>query len=174
MRYLEKVALLSKLIEELRSNGSWCGETHLQKATFFLQELYGVDLDYTFILYKHGPFSFDLRGDLNELVADGILRYEPQQPPYGPRLNVQNEDSEDRLGRIDEKSKKGIENVAQIFRGKKVVELERLGTGLYIKREYPKLETIDEQIEKMRELKPHISFEDASLALKNLDDIMKK
>jgi hypothetical protein len=61
------------------------GETHMQKATFFLQELIKVPLGFEFLLYKHGPFSFDLRDELTFMRAQGFLRLEPQYP-YGPTL----------------------------------------------------------------------------------------
>jgi uncharacterized protein YwgA len=61
MKEAQNRAILVTLIKSLRSKGSWCGETHIQKAAFFLQQLTGVPIDFDFILYKHGPFSFDLR-----------------------------------------------------------------------------------------------------------------
>ena len=51
------------LVEEMRRQGSWSGETHLQKGTYLLKHLVGVPLQYKFTLYKHGPFSFQLRDD---------------------------------------------------------------------------------------------------------------
>src|SRR5919204_6560345 len=91
MKRLQRAALLTELVEQMRAHDSWCGETHLQKATFFLQELLGVDLDYDFVLYKHGPFSFDLRDELGNFVSDKLIRYQPQVPPYGPRIAVTEE-----------------------------------------------------------------------------------
>ena len=86
MDRLRRAALLTRLVERLRQQGSWCGETHVQKATFLLQRLMKVPLEYEFILYKHGPFSFDLRNELTSLRADDLLLLEPQVPPYGPRM----------------------------------------------------------------------------------------
>ena len=60
MDRLRRAALLTRLIQRLRDRGSWCGETHLQKASLLLQDLTGVPLGFDYILYKHGPFSFDL------------------------------------------------------------------------------------------------------------------
>jgi uncharacterized protein YwgA len=88
VKRLQRAAVLIDLVERLRAHDSWCGETHLQKAAYLLQQLADVDLDYDFVLYKHGPFSFDFRDELNELLVDGIIRYEPQPPPYGPRIAV--------------------------------------------------------------------------------------
>jgi len=70
MDRLRRAALLTQLIERLRRRGSWCGETHVQKATLFLQDLTRIPMGFDFILYKHGPFSFDLRDELTSLRAD--------------------------------------------------------------------------------------------------------
>src|ERR1035437_1902213 len=86
MKRLERAAIILQLTEDLRNHGSWCGETHIQKATYLLQELTGVPLAYSFILYKHGPFSFDLRDQITEMRADEILVLESQPAPYGPSI----------------------------------------------------------------------------------------
>ena len=46
MNRLERATILVTLIEKLSMEGSWCGETHVQKATYFLQELMGVPLGF--------------------------------------------------------------------------------------------------------------------------------
>lgn len=66
----------------------WCGETHLQKATFLLEDGCDVPLDFDSVLYKYGPFSFDLHDELEDLRAQGFIRLEPQAYPYGPRIAV--------------------------------------------------------------------------------------
>ena len=86
MNRLQRAAVLTALADELRKRGSWCGETHLQKATYFLQSLLGVPLGYEFILYKHGPYSFDLHDELTALCTDQLLELRPQPYPYGPSL----------------------------------------------------------------------------------------
>ena len=85
MERLQRASVLLTLNEELRKAGSWAGETHMQKAVFFLQELMNIPLDFDFVLYKHGPFSFDLRDELTFMRAQGYFRLEPQYP-YGPTL----------------------------------------------------------------------------------------
>lgn len=85
MNRLKKDALLCELADQLRHSGSWCGETHVQKATYFLQELRRVPLEFEFVLYRHGPFSFDLRDELTAMRADGFLDLS-ERGPYGPSL----------------------------------------------------------------------------------------
>src|SRR5438067_2446564 len=85
MKRLQRDAVLSSLATKLIENGSWCGETHLQKATYLLQEVFLVPMAFDFVLYKYVPFSFDLRDELGSMLADGLLELLPVQP-YGPKL----------------------------------------------------------------------------------------
>ena len=85
MDQLQRASLIIDLIEKLTEKGSWCGETHIQKAVYFLQELTKVPMGFNFILYKHGPFSFDLRDELAAMRAYRLLEIE-LRPPYGPGL----------------------------------------------------------------------------------------
>lgn len=89
MKRLQRDAVILSLIENLRAKGSWCGETHIQKATYFVQELLRVPLEFEFVLYKHGPYSFDLS---DELTAQcGQMRssnYNPNNHLMGPALFI--------------------------------------------------------------------------------------
>ena len=76
MERLQKAAILTELAARLRREGSWCGHTHMQKATYFLQDLLGVPTGYEFILYKHGPYSFDLSEELAGLRADYLIEFD--------------------------------------------------------------------------------------------------
>ena len=73
-------AVLVALIRSLRAKGSWCGETHIQKAAFFLKNLTGVPIDFDFIIYKHGPFSFELNDELSLMKAYRLLDLEVSYP----------------------------------------------------------------------------------------------
>ena len=57
-------AAISRLVEVMRAIGSWAGETHVQKCVYFMQGLLEVKMEYDFVLYKHGPYSFDLHNEL--------------------------------------------------------------------------------------------------------------
>ena len=74
MNRLAQQAILSGLATRLGSRGSWVGETHLQKAAYLLSQLRGVDFDFDFILYKHGPFSFELRDELALMTPRAYLK----------------------------------------------------------------------------------------------------
>ncbi len=77
MNRLQRAAVLLTLLDALKQRGSWCGETHLQKSVYILQELFGVQLGFTFVLYRHGPYSFDLSQAVDRSRS-------PDRPHLGP------------------------------------------------------------------------------------------
>lgn len=175
MDRLRRAAVLTRLIESLRAHGSWCGETHVQKSTFFLQGLMEVPLGFDFILYKHGPFSFDLRDELTGLRADELIRLEPQWP-YGPRIGPTNRT--ENIQRIYSKTlgkyQDRIGFVAEKLGNKGVADLERLATALFVTRRAEADASVDERSKKLTDLKPHISAESARAAIEEVDRIVEE
>ena len=171
MKRLQRDAVLLSLVESLLDKGSWCGETHIQKATYFLQELTNVPLGFDFILYKHGPFSFDLRDEITAMRADGVLKLEPKPYPYGPSM-LPGENSQALKRRFPKTLKKHdrkIEFIANELHSKGVAELERLGTALYVTLESSKRESVKVRASRVHCVKPHIAIEEAVEELKHVD-----
>ena len=175
MKRLQRAAVLSELVKRMREHDSWCGETHLQKATYILQELVGVELGYDYLLYKHGPFSFDLREELGELVGDGLIRYQPQGPRYGPRITVtpQAENVAEIYPKTIARTANAVEFVAEQLDGRGVVDLERLATAFYVTHEQL-AETVEERARMLRSLKPHITEAGALRAVREIDQIISE
>lgn len=173
MERLEKAAVILGLIEEMGSRGSWCGETHIQKACYFLQELLCVPTSYQFILYKHGPFSFELRDDLTGMRADGLLTIIPKPFPYGPSLILGENSSYiiHNFSYIKELYQERIIFIADRLANKGVAELERLATAYYVTREL-KGESSERRAKRLHELKPHVSPEEAKEAVIMVDKII--
>jgi|SRR3990170_5564046 len=158
----------------MTKKGSWCGETHLQKAVYFLQELLGVPLDIDFILYKHGPFSFDLRDELSTLRANGLLEVRLQPFPYGPSFLPTKASDEFRkafprtLGKYEDE----INFVANTLGGRTAGDLERLATVLYIRNEEDE-EDPEAISRRLHELKPHISPDGARSAVEEFQQLVQ-
>jgi hypothetical protein len=169
----QQAAVLTRLVDKLREQGSWAGETHLQKAVFFLEELLGCPLGFDFILYMHGPFSFDLRDELTSLRAGLILTLEPQAPPYGPKFASTSIGQKvvKRYSGIVEEQGPRIDFVAGLFRNRGVKELERLATALYTTRELGWDSSVEPRAKLLNEVKPHVSLEEAREAVATLDGI---
>ena len=173
MRRLQKAAVIVGLADALRNQGSWCGETHLQKASFFLKELFDDELDFEFILYKHGPFSFELREELMSMRADGLLKLEKQPYPYGPRLAAteRGEEMKHTYPKTLRKRKAGVSFIAEHLGSKDVNELERLATALWVTR-HGESGSRQARAREIHSLKPHVSIESALQAVDELDAML--
>jgi len=170
MKHSQKKAIVLQLIKSLSDHKSWCGETHIQKAAYCLEKVTKVPIEFEFILYKHGPFSFDLRDELTVMRADGLLDIKDNPYPFGPSLTVTRAGEKilDRfpktLGEYGEK----IEFISEFLGEKGVVELERLTTALYVST----FETTEDRAVRVNALKPHISIEKAHSAVSEIDKMI--
>ena len=174
MDRMKRSALLTRLIARLRESNNWCRETDIQKVVYFAQSLGQIPTEYEFILYKHGPFSFDLRDELTALRADGLLRLEPQRP-YGVRI-IPTKQSE-YVQKLYPKTLRNYEDKIEFVIGelgrKGGVELDRLGTALYVKMNPGSRVSVVERTERVKELAPHILPEDAHNAVQEVDRIFE-
>lgn len=170
MDNLERTSIVMELINALRENLSWCGETHLQKTTFFLESLARVPTNFGFILYKHGPYSFELHDEITSLRANNFIELE-YSPPYGPRLKVTEFGTNflQIFGECNKSWKSKIDVVAEKLGNKNVVQLEKLGTALLVTLEG--LDEVEERAKRINELKPHVSYEEAIQAVRELEEI---
>lgn len=174
MERLQRSAVMLSLIERLRVHGSWCGETHIQKATFFLKDLLEVPLDYDFILYKHGPYSFDLTEEITAMRADALIKLQPMNP-YGPSYTPGEGYAliKQKFPKTIEKYSKKVEFVASKLGPNNVTSLEKLATALYVTLHENEC-TVEDRARCIIDLKPHISYEDALEAISSVDLIIQE
>ncbi len=167
MNRLQRDAIVAMTIEELGKQGSWSGETHVQKAIYFLQEMLDVSTGFEFVLYKHGPFSFNLRDELMAMRADRFIAIKPQAPPYGPSFVPDSGAAflKQRFPRTLARHRAKVEFVARSFGGKDVAQLERLATSLYVSRRRGAELSPESQADLVNRLKPHISLTQAKAAV---------
>ena len=144
-------------MEQLRERNSWCGETHVQKAVFLVQELMRVPLELDFVLYRYGPYSFDLRDELTGLRADGLVRLDPQWP-WGPHF-VPTEHCAYIQGlypRTLQRYEARLMFVAAALDSKGVTALERLATAFYALERPETGDTVEQKVAWIRKRKPHV------------------
>ena len=162
---VERRSLLCHLVAEMRDADSWAGETQIQKSVLFLQELLGVPLGYEFVLYKHGPFSFDLRSELALMRARLQLDVEPNLH-YGPSflpgvrglLAI----------KVPTRHEDAITFVAEEVSVKDTRSLERISTAFFLQEKLPSLNS-NQIAAEINRLKPHISIEQAHSAVQEVD-----
>jgi hypothetical protein len=175
MNDLEKGLILAELADRLIAQGSWCGHTHLQKAVYFLQELLEVDLGLKYILYKHGPYSFDLEEVLLWCQSSFLLEKDYKASGYGPRLKPTgiSKDHRSRFPRLLARHTRELSFVAERLGSKGVVGLERLATALFVSRELGDEVTLGQRVSRLRDYKPHISETDAHEAFTEFDEVAR-
>jgi len=83
---LENQAAIYELIVLLRAKDNWCGETHVQKTAFFVEELGNHNLGYEFILYKTRALFLRFKRRFGWYGSSSIYDQEIVNPNYGPRL----------------------------------------------------------------------------------------
>lgn len=172
MDRLRRDATLIRLIEVLRERGSWCGETHIQKAAYLLQEMAGARIGFEFVLYKHGPFSFELRDELSAMRADGFVSLRVQGPAYGP--SIVPEPGADalrkRFPRTLREHEARIQFVAERLDRKPVVELEQLATAFFVSKEAAVATAPETRAQRVHAIKPHIPVDQALEAVRTVDN----
>jgi hypothetical protein len=175
MTKIERYVVLMSLIEELTREGSWCGETHIQKAAYLAENLMQVPFGYDFLLYKHGPYSFELTNELTAMRADDVLLLRSQPYPYGPTLAPTELGERMMLERAEliDSYLPRLRFVASRFGQKGVSELERIATGYMVTQEMAPENSREERAQKLITLKPHISKLEAIGALAEVDDIIR-
>ena len=163
----ERRAIIARLIKTMRSKGSWAGNTHVQKSMYFLQELMGIRTCYRFVMYKHGPFSFDLRDELTNMEADLLLDVELRNP-YGPSFT---------MGYHDISNKKeasaydyALTFVSDALASKDIRSLERIATALFTQTHNSE-KNDNELVELIIKMKPHITMPQAMDAVRKVSKL---
>ncbi|HAG11108.1 MAG TPA: hypothetical protein DCK76_06955 [Desulfotomaculum sp.] len=176
MEGTKRQAVVVSLIKNMGDNGSWCGETHIQKSLYFLQEMLGVPLNFDFILYKHGPFSFDLRDELAVMRSNLLVELKSKPYPYGPSYlpGEAAERLQELYPKTSQKYKPQIIFISEKLSGLSVAELERLATALYVTLEEGRNQNALIRAIRINELKPHIKIDEAQKAVGKVDSIIRE
>lgn len=132
----EESVFVLDFLSQMEQVNSWCGETHLQKSIYLFQSLKHPTNEYfDFVMYKHGPYSFDLHNCLGEMESRLLLRREPT-PPYGARLKLTPSGTRwlARQVRNSSEDQAAMSKIASRFSVKNVSELESLATAVWVLR----------------------------------------
>ena len=170
---LRRKAVVADLISRMKNAGSWAGETHVQKSLYPLDTLLDTPTGYEFVLYKYGPFSFDLRDELGSMAATGLLDVKPQLP-YGPSFEITERGQKviSRFPRTMSRYRDKLDFVASALSDRKVISLERLTTALYVRKKSTALKDVEGRVRELRRLKPHVSLQDAKEATEEIDKLV--
>lgn len=148
---------------------------HIQKAMFILQDIAKANLGYKFVIYKHGPFSFNLSSELTEMRAVGILELKFPRDGYGPSIRVT--EFGERVYNVNKENIEKFDKVAKFlaewFSSSDVRYLERISTAYFVTAKNPRDLAID-RARKLNSLKPHVDMEAAEDAVRVVDEKRKE
>jgi hypothetical protein len=167
MEQLNSEIAICMFASEMKKAGSWCGETHLQKALYLGQEIFGLNTGFNFILYKHGPFSFEVRDQLNFARAVRLLRLVPNEPPYGPSYATTEigETVQKQAANKFTNESNLVKLIASTLGKKGVSDLERLATAVYVLAKSSSPPHVDKLAGELHQIKPHVTAESALQAV---------
>jgi uncharacterized protein YwgA len=171
LSYSCRCALVVDLARRLRSRGSWCGETHLQKAIYILQDLSESNFGYKFVIYKHGPYSFELNNELTAMRAANILEFQFPREGYGP--SVAPTSFGERVYKLNEENIRKYFPIMGFltdwFAANDVRYLEKVATAYYVTKKNPRDPAV-ERAKKLNSLKPHADIQAAEEAVRIVDE----
>ncbi len=159
----DKHALILAVVEGLKQQGSWTGKTHVQKTLFLLRASGMLEVPFQFVLYKHGPYSFDAEAELEQMKSYAALDSKTVEG-YGVVLGPGgNAPYVKRQCPLSAAVQEAIEFVCRSVGRKKVAELEPLATAAWIRTREEVVEP-DTVVERLRQLKPHVGIREAEEA----------
>lgn len=170
----ERRVMLVDIVEKLNRANSFSGETHIQKAVYFLVDMLRVDLGFSFVLYKYGPFSFDLRSELLYLESVGVLERRESESTGSHFSPGRNSASFKSLTKADTAMYQGQINwiIEQFFgEGHTVAQLEKEATALFALKHFEGDE--EAKAEKINQVKPHISVADAQEDIHRIHQLLE-
>jgi hypothetical protein len=150
--------------------GQTLGRTAAMKLVYFLQELYGVPLEYDFRLHTYGPFDADVLGDLGtattlQALTEKTVTY---SRGYGYEIGLGRRADVARTAAADwlAAHQSALDQVVQEFGSWSASDLELGSTILFVDRELKGQGTVaahETIASRVRKIKPHFS-EQAILA----------
>ena len=170
MDEVQRMGLLTYVVEVLNNAGNWTGRTHIQKFIYFAQETLGLQSNYEFILYQRGPFSFDLDDDIRSLRSVGAVDIAPA-PPYGPRYYpTAFGKSLMEKAPISPEMDRQLAKLAYVLSSQKTArDLELLATTLYAMKEGQKSQ--EDVVLRVLNLKPHFTRHQVDQAYASVSQI---
>jgi len=164
-------AFLLEAIEQFHANGELPRSTHIQKAMFLLRAIDVPQVPFSFILYKHGPFSTDVESELAEMKSycaicsdlrpglSQVLQPGTNAARLKQKLDLGNEE------------RAAVAEVCRFLARKPLVEIELLATVAWIKAN-EQLGSLDEIANRLQVLKPYVSRPEAMQRAGEIEHIL--
>ena len=158
-----KHAFILEVINGLKAGGNWTGKTHVQKTMFLVNEATPVQVPFDFVLYKHGPYSFDIENELEQMKSYSAIVVQPVSS-YGVVLKPsENAALIQAISPLSPLEKTSIEQICRFVGNKGAIDLERLATVVWVRNREQLTDNHAVAI-RVHALKSHIPIPDAEAA----------
>lgn len=152
MSELNGYAIVLRAVRCLNAAKSWTGKTHVIKSLYIASTK--TALPFEFVLFKHGPYSFDANDAIESMSAVGFLNL-TATPPYGVQLKPGRFE-----GLLDESVDPStvavVDRAIELVGNVGVQELEAFATSIWVA-EKNGFEGNDAWLKAVKELKPHLA-----------------
>lgn len=128
------------------------------------------NIGYKFVIYKHGPFSFELSSELSSMRATNIIELAFPHLGYGPSIKATDfgkrvyEINKDNIVAFDTV----VEFVSEWFGSRDVRYLERITTAYFVTQKHPR-EPVVSRAKRINDLKSHVDLQAAEEAVRTVD-----
>ena len=142
---------------------------------YILQDLSKSNFSYKFLIYKHGPYSFELNNELAAMRAANILEFLFPREGYGPSIGPTK--FGEKVLEVNEENIREfspfVEFLADWFATSDVRHLEKVATAYFVTQKNPRVPAI-ERAKKLNSLKPHVDIQAAEEAVRIVDEKRKE
>lgn len=146
------------------------GKTKMQKIAYFLQNVFGVSLNYSFKTYYYGTYSEELDNELTDMNLQGYLRIAPDLQGYGYHIQPGGEPIE-KSEEILRPFKKRIDDCLTNFGSLDATKLELLSALHFVSQTLDKAQK-SEVVARVSVLKPRFARTDIEQAYDDLQELI--
>ena len=140
------------------------GKTHVQKSLFLQKATSQVDVPFSYVLYKHGPYSFEVESELEQMRSYAAVKAEPDPDGFGVvLLPGPGAEFVAKGARLTKSEEEQIERICRFVGKRNVSDLDRLATSAWI-RAFEGLKDSRSVAARLNSLKPHVPLREAEAA----------
>lgn len=162
---------LLEAIEQFHAHGQMPKSTHLQKAMFLLLANGVEQVPFSFILYKHGPFSVDIESELGEMKSYCAIGSDSRQGFSQVLVPGMNAPALKQKVQLGDEERAAVAEVCRFLARKPLVEIELLATAAWIKAN-EQLASADEIANRLQVLKPYVTRPEAMRTSGEIENII--
>jgi uncharacterized protein YwgA len=162
--------LVLEMIAQSNHVGGWCGDSYIQKVSYIAKAVLNMPLSVPFVLYKRGPYSFELKSLLLEMRASRLVMLVPDGH-YGPSFVIIDNILTQRLRTNVSQYSASVARLVKDLSRKSIADLEAFSTAIMFwgsQQNNP-----DKYVDELNRLLPSLSRSDAAATVEEAHEFLK-